>query len=255
MELQNSYYWFESVITPEQCKKIIDLGLEKIEEAKKSGRKTEATTRGHSHKQGLEKQNKDVKPQSDKTIEELKQEKEQLDNVYIRDSEVSWINDQWLYDLVYPYLHEANRNAGWNYDFDCSEQFQFTKYGLNQFYGWHCDGIGDHYNTYRRFIPGVHELDENGNYPERCTENHQLVGKVRKLSMTLNLNAPGEYEGGNLKFDFGPHAVGERYHECKEIRPQGSIIIFPSFTHHQVTPVTKGTRYSLVLWSAGPPFK
>ena len=74
----------------------------------------------------------------------------------------------------------------------------------------HCDGIGDHYNTYRRFIPGVHELDENDNYPERCTENHQLVGKVRKLSMTLNLNAPGEYEGGNLKFDFGPHAVGER---------------------------------------------
>jgi len=255
MELQNSYYWFESAITPEQCKRIIDLGLKGIDEAKKSGKKTEATTKGRNHKQALTERSKDVKPQSDKTVEELKQEEEQLDNVYIRDSEVSWINDQWLYDLVYPYLHEANRNAGWNYDFDCSEQFQFTKYGLNQFYGWHCDGIGDHFNTYKRFIPGVHERDEHGNYPPRYTENHELVGKVRKLSMTLNLNAPGEYEGGNLNFDFGPHAVGERYHECKEIRPQGSLIVFPSFTHHQVTPVTKGTRYSLVLWSVGHPFR
>jgi len=255
MELQNSYYWFESAITPEQCKRIIDLGLKGIDEAKKSGKKTEATTKGRNHKQALTEQSKDVKPQSDKTVEELKKEEEQLDNVYIRDSEVSWINDQWLYDLVYPYLHEANRNAGWNYDFDCSEQFQFTKYGLNQFYGWHCDGIGDHYSTYRRFIPGVHKLDEHGNYPDRCTENHELVGKVRKLSMTLNLNAPGEYEGGNLKFDFGPHAIGDRFHECVEIRPQGSIIIFPSYVYHQVTPVTSGTRYSLVLWTLGQPFK
>ena len=73
--------------------------------------------------------------------------------------------------------------------------------------------------------------------------------------MTINLNEPGEYEGGNLKFDFGPHSEGERFHECTEIRPQGSIIVFPSFVQHQVTPVTKGTRYSLVLWSLGQPFK
>jgi len=255
MELENSYYWFQQALTPTECQKIIDLGLNKIQSAKDLGIQTEATTKGYNHKQALEKQNSNVKAQFDKTIDDLKEKKEELDNVYIRDSEVSWLNDQWLYDLVYPYLHEANRKAGWNYDFDISEQFQFTKYGLNQFYGWHCDGLADHFNTYKRFIPGVHKKDEHGNYPPRYTENHDLVGKVRKLSMTLNLNAPGEYEGGNLKFDFGPHAVGERYHECTEIRPQGSIIIFPSFTYHQVTPVTKGTRYSLVLWSAGPPFK
>ena len=81
-----------------------------------------------------------------------------------------------------------------------------------------------------------------------------FVGKVRKLSVTINLNKPGDYEGGNLKFDFGPHTEGERYHECTEIRPQGSIIVFPSFIAHQVTPITKGTRYSLVLWSLGQPF-
>ncbi len=82
-----------------------------------------------------------------------------------------------------------------------------------------------------------------------------MVGKIRKLSVTINLNQPGEYEGGNLKFDFGPHSQGKRFHEVTEIRPQGSIIVFPSWTYHQVTPVTKGTRYSLVLWSLGLPFK
>ena len=87
------------------------------------------------------------------------------------------------------------------------------------------------------------------------TDNQDQVGKIRKLSMTINLNKPGEYEGGNLKFDFGPHVTGKRYHECTEIRPQGSIIIFPSFLYHQVTPVTSGTRYSLVLWTLGQPFK
>jgi PKHD-type hydroxylase len=255
MELTNSYYWFKEALTPEQCQKIIDLGTKQIEDDKKSGISTDATTRGFSHKQGLEKDKGDVISQSDKTVEELKKEKEKLDNVYIRDSEISWLVDQWLYDLVYPYLHEANEKAGWKYDFDFSEPFQFTKYGLNQFYGWHADGLGDHCNTYRRFIPGVHEKDSRGNYPTGYTENHNIIGKVRKLSMTINLNKPGEYEGGNLKFDYGPHSEGERYHECTEIRPQGSIIIFPSFIHHQVTPVTKGTRYSLVLWSVGPPFK
>ena len=82
-----------------------------------------------------------------------------------------------------------------------------------------------------------------------------MIGKVRKLSMTINLNKPGEYDGGNLKFDYGPHASGKRFHEVEEIRPRGSIIVFPSFTYHQVTPVTRGTRYSLVLWSLGQPFK
>ena len=73
--------------------------------------------------------------------------------------------------------------------------------------------------------------------------------------MTINLSEPGSYEGGNLKFDYGPHIKGERYHECTEIRPKGSVIVFPSYLYHQVTPVTKGTRYSLVMWSLGHPFR
>ena len=86
------------------------------------------------------------------------------------------------------------------------------------------------------------------------TDNPNMINKIRKLSMTVNLNKPEDYEGGNLKFDFGPHAAGKRFHECVEIRPQGSIIIFPSYVYHQVTPVTSGTRYSLVMWTIGQPF-
>ena len=255
MELENSYYWFKQVLTPTECQKIIDLGLNKIQSAKDLGVQTEATTKGYNHKQGLEKQsNQPIQAQFDKTIDDMKEKKEELDSVYIRDSEVAWLNDQWLYDLVYPYLHEANRKAGWNYDFDISEQFQFTKYGLNQFYGWHSDGSGCHKSAYKRYYPGV---NGQGLTPIKGhTPEPHNVGKVRKLSVTINLNEPGEYEGGLLNFDYGPHSTdGERYKECTEIKPQGSIIVFPSFLHHQVTPVTKGTRYSLVLWITGRPFR
>jgi hypothetical protein len=33
----------------------------------------------------------------------------------------------------------ANKNAGWNFEWDCSESCQFTKYSKGQYYGWHCD--------------------------------------------------------------------------------------------------------------------
>ena len=43
--------------------------------------------------------------------------------------------------------------------------------------------------------------------------------------------------------------------QCKEILPKGSIVIFPSYIWHRVSPVTKGTRLSLVQWNLGPGFK
>ena len=56
----------------------------------------------------------------------------------MRDSHVSWFNDQWVYDIVLVYLMAANNNAGWKYDFDIAEA-QFTTYKEKQFYGWHSD--------------------------------------------------------------------------------------------------------------------
>jgi len=244
--IHNSYWWFESIITPEICKKIISLGESKLEESKRQGISTSGVTGDNREKQSV----LDGEPMQDKTHEELHNKK-----VYVRDSEVAWLDEKWLYDLVLPQIKIANKNAGWDYDVDSFENFQFTKYHPGGFYGWHADGTSDKFSIYKRYIPGISPTDDKGKMLKNYTRNIDLVGKVRKISMTLNLNVPGEYEGGNLKFDFGPHSTKNRYHECIEIRPQGSMVIFPSFVYHQVTPVTRGTRYSLVLWSLGKPFK
>ena len=42
---------------------------------------------------------------------------------------------------------------------------------------------------------------------------------------------------------------------CKEIKEQGSLVVFPSYIHHRVKPITKGKRYSLVVWFCGEPFR
>jgi len=253
MQNQNSYYYYKSALSPEQCKKFIDYGESLLQKEKSQGRSTAATTFGMNHKQGFD---KPVPPITDKTHEDFYKEtgiEDSEKNSYVRDSETAWFNDQWAYDMIWPYLMEANEKSGWKYDVDFSESIQFTKYGLNQFYGWHADGGGCHLNAYKRYIDGVTTKDPKK--INQYTKNENLIGKVRKISVTINLNKPGDYDGGNLKFDYGPHAGKERFHECEEIRPQGSIIFFPSYTYHQVTPITRGTRYSLVLWVCGKPFR
>lgn len=259
MQLKNSYYYFKSIIPPETCQRIIDYGVAKIEKEKLEGYDTNAYTFGSKEKQAMP----DAKPQGEATAQSLKDEG--LDpekDVYVRDSEITWLSDEWLYELIHPWIHQANRDAGWNFEWDYSEALQFTVYhgkedGHGGFYSWHKDGDSDHNGIYRRYIHGVTPvpMKPNGMLPEKYVTDQAMVGKVRKISCTINLNAPGDYEGGNLKFDFGHHAVGNRFHECEEIRPQGSMIVFPSFIDHCVTPVTRGTRYSLVVWNLGKPFK
>ena len=153
-----------------------------------------------------------------------------------RNSNITWLDDPWVYKELHPFIEKANKNAGWNFDWDFSEQCQFTKYKLNQYYDWHCDSWNRPY--------------EKGN----------TKGKIRKLSMTCQLTDGSEYDGGELEFDFrqyDPHMRDESKHlqQAKEILPKGSIIVFPSFVWHRVKPVTKGVRYSLVMWNLGYPFK
>jgi PKHD-type hydroxylase len=242
--LKNSYWSFVSALSKNECNDIIQLGVNKIIELEKKGICTTGKTFGDSDKESK----KNAIPINDDTIEN-----KNIDDYYVRDSKICWLNEKWIYDLITPYIFIANENAGWDFDVDCFEDLQFTTYGVNQFYGWHADGDIDKHASLKRFYPGVNGFELS--CPKKHTIKPEFVGKVRKISMTINLTLPSEYEGGNLKFDFGPHSHGDRFHNCTEIRPQGSIIVFPSFINHQVTPVTKGTRYSLVLWSNGKPFK
>ena len=75
----------------------------------------------------------------------------------------------------------------------------------------------------------------------------------RKLTLILQLTDPSEYVGGDLVF----HHIGEQPSTADKeaMRQQGSLIVFPSFVFHQLTPVTKGKRRSLVAWFEGPKFQ
>ena len=69
---------------------------------------------------------------------------------------------------------------------------------------------------------------------------------IRKISMTLLLNDPSEYEGGDF----------EILEQGKKIPlKRGDAVFFASFLVHRVTPVTKGVRQSLVQWFTGTPFR
>ena len=257
MNLKHNYYWFSQAISKEDCQRIIDLGLSTLAKNKEDGVDTSGVTAGNTHKGGLPSLSS---PMQDRSIEEIaKEENLSADQIetqkYIRDSEVAWLRDQWLYDLILPLVQRANEEAGWKYEISGAEAFQFTVYHPGGFYGWHTDSGSDHHAKYKRYIPGVTKLKDDGKRLKGYVEDEVLIGKIRKISLTINLNPEGEYDGGNLKFDFGPHSPSGRYHECEEIRPQGSVIVFPSFIQHQVTPITRGTRYSLVLWNLGYPFK
>ena len=69
--------------------------------------------------------------------------------------------------------------------------------------------------------------------------------------MTILLN--DEFEGGSFQFSEMSQAAVTI--ETPKLEGSGSIIVFPSFKEHRIAPITKGTRYSLVAWFMGPPFK
>ena len=66
--------------------------------------------------------------------------------------------------------------------------------------------------------------------------------------MTIQLSDADAYEGGDLQFMINNKIVNAP-------REKGTIIIFPSFVMHRVTPITKGTRQSIVGWVSGPPYR
>ena len=154
-----------------------------------------------------------------------------------RNSNIVWLNDRWIYKEIHPYVHQANASAGWNFNWDWSESCQFTKYEKGQFYDWHCDSWDKPY------------VRENQSAPDH--------GKIRKLSVTVSLSDPKEYKGGELEFDFRNNDPDKKVkpYKCKEILPKGSLVVFPSFVWHRVCPVVKGSRYSLVIWNLGYPFR
>lgn len=160
-------------------------------------------------------------------------EAELADVKSLRDSDVMWLSEPWIYHQIVPFVKDANYYAGWNFEFSRSEDCQFTIYEPGQFYDWHCDSK-----------------------PEPYKEGNSK-GLIRKLSVTVTLSDPSEYEGGELEFDLRDRDPREprNIHTCTQILPKGSLVVFPSFVWHRVRPVTRGRRLSLVIWNLGHPYK
>ena len=143
----------------------------------------------------------------------------------IRRSDVGWLTPEaehrWLFDRIKNCVNAVN--ADWfRFDLIGFEGLQFAKYsamaGQSGFYASHIDLKATNFGT------------------------------VRKLSFTIQLSESGSYEGGDV-------ALYDSLTESLTIsRDVGSITLFPSYRVHEVLPVTRGVRYSLVGWAHGPPF-
>ena len=206
MNISNYYWYFSGVLTPKFCDDVIAYA--------NSQEEVMARTGGYGDRKLKKEEIKDLKRK--------------------RNSDLVWLNDTWIYKELHPYVHEANRQAGWNFDWERSESCQFTKYKHNQYYDWHCDSWDKPY-----------------------MEEGPTKGKIRKLSVTVTLTDPKEYKGGELEFDLRNEDPDKKpnMRTCTEILPKGSLVVFPSFVWHRVKPVTKGERNSLVIWNLGYPFK
>jgi PKHD-type hydroxylase len=120
--------------------------------------------------------------------------------------------------ILRSYITVANKTAQWNYSLLDIERIQLGRYVDGGHYKYHNDA----------------ELPNNKKI-------------VRKLSAVLFLSDPKDYEGGIFEF--------QKLEGKIDKMSQGSIIVFPSYIEHRVTPVTSGERYTAVCWAVGPAFK
>lgn len=164
-------------------------------------------------------------------------------NSNVRNSKQSWVpSDHWSAGFIWHYISRANRE---NFLYDIEnidgESLQYTQYSVGEYYDWHNDSsISQHYKP-----QGL------GNINDYLISDHlnKSIEKVRKLSFSLLLSNPEDYDGGNVEFldDLGNTYIAPRQ--------RGVMLIFDSRTQHRVTEVTKGVRKSLVGWVVGNRWK
>jgi len=144
----------------------------------------------------------------------------EITNEY-RKSNIAWLDTEdpefdWIYATLAPVITEIN-DAYYRFDLKSLQTLQFTRYTTTGVYKPHSD-LGRQKPT-------------------------------RKLSFTVQLSDPTDYEGGDLRF------LNLKTTPESAPRTRGKTIFFPSWMTHEITPVTQGTRYSLVGWVEGPLFR
>jgi PKHD-type hydroxylase len=165
-----------------------------------------------------------------KTLPHIETDKTNPD-LSIRKSKVCFIqpNEEnfFIFEKIKNGVELANSSS---YDFSLFG-FQYMQYTVydggtdGDFYDYHVDA----------YISGV-RTTKTSLYP-------------RKLSISLILSDPSEYQGGDFEIMTGKDDI----YKVEQVK--GRMITFPSFVLHRVTPVTSGQRRSLVVWVLGPQFK
>jgi PKHD-type hydroxylase len=139
----------------------------------------------------------------------------------VRDSEISWLYPNDKIDWVYRRITDITLNLNERF-------FNFDLFGLNE---------GLQFTNYKA---------PSGKYGKHVDRGTNLP--VRKLSISIQLTNPEEYDGGELYlYDDDKGSLMDK--------TQGTLILFPSYVLHEVMPVTKGERNSLVTWVTGKQFK
>lgn len=136
----------------------------------------------------------------------------------------------WLYQRIRRLVSAANRDF---FRFDLTgieEGIQFLRYDAPEALG----GQAGHYKWHQDFGGGKSSL--------------------RKLSLVVQLSAPEDYEGCRLTF-FTDRQYEPARGDGQSVIGQGEAVLFPSWTPHMVTPITRGTRYALAAWICGPQFR
>jgi len=179
----------------------------------------------------------DIKKYFDSSLENSKLHEGVLDTKR-RKSKNTWIpTTHWASGFIWHYVMMANRE---NFLYDLrsidAETLQYTVYEQGNFYDWHNDaGIQNLY------VPSNSDISKNF-----INENCEMV---RKLSFSLQLSDPEDYDGGQLQL---LDEEGKCYIAPKR---KGSLILFDSRTGHRVRKVTRGVRKSIVGWVVGPRWK
>jgi PKHD-type hydroxylase len=141
----------------------------------------------------------------------------------VRDSKISWLYPIDDIDWVFRRVTDITLNLNERF-------FKFDLFGLNE---------GFQFTNYE---------SPSGKYGKHVDRAMNIP--VRKLSISIQLTNPEEYEGGELKLYDGDDDKANVMDKT-----QGTLIMFPSYVLHEVMPVTKGERNSLVTWVTGKQFK
>lgn len=139
----------------------------------------------------------------------------------LRSSNICWLYPDlelnWVFSRVTDVVIDLN-NRFFNFDISgLKEGFQFTNY-----------------------------KSPDGRYGKHIDKGYK--NRIRKLSLSIQLTDPKEYEGGELYLY--ESEIGQ-----KMTKEQGDLVLFPSYILHEIAPVTKGERNSLVSWVAGKQFR